>query len=88
MTADNLGFEALKELGSGQGAPDEVVSLYHQAFQKFGSQSLWNRQPSACPTIAQALIVSDCLRREGNQTTRAFAVLLEDACRAALAIAK
>lgn len=88
MTTDDRSFETLKELGSGRDAPNEVVSLYHQAFQKFGCQSLWSRQPSQRPTIAQALVVSDCLRREGNQTTRAFAVLLEDACRAALSIAK
>ncbi|MBF0097932.1 MAG: hypothetical protein HQM04_16025 [Magnetococcales bacterium] len=77
-------FEQLKELGAGRTAPDGVVSLYHQAFQDFGSQSLWSRQASEHPTIAQALIVSDCLRREGNQITRSFAAQIEEACRAAL----
>ncbi|MEO5330959.1 MAG: hypothetical protein H7839_02980 [Magnetococcus sp. YQC-5] len=81
--ADRLSLEQLKELGSGCVAPDEVASLYHQAFQKFGTQSLWSRQPSEQPTIAQALVVSECLRREGNLTTRSFAIQIEEACRAA-----
>lgn len=81
---DKHTFEELKELGSGRVAPDGVVALYRQAFHDFGSQSLWNRQPSENPTIAQALVVADCLRREGNKATRSFAVVIEEACRAAL----
>ncbi|MBF0162720.1 MAG: hypothetical protein HQL88_10590 [Magnetococcales bacterium] len=81
---DPRSFEQLKERGAGRVAPDGVAFLYHQAFQKFGSQSLWSRQPSASPTIAQALVVAECLRREGDQITRAFAVQMEEACRAAL----
>ncbi|MBF0098577.1 MAG: hypothetical protein HQM04_17395 [Magnetococcales bacterium] len=81
---DQRSFDQLKELGSGRIAPDGVASLYHQAFKQFGSQSLWSRKPSERPTIAQALIISDCLRHEGNLASRAFAVQMEDACRAAL----
>lgn len=81
---DRRGFEELKELGAGRVAPDGVASLYRQAFHDFGSQSLWSRQPSEKPTIAQALVVADCLRREGNNATRSFAVVIEEACRAAL----
>ena len=84
MTTDQRSLETLKELGSGRMAPDEVMGLYHQAFQEFGTQSLWSRRPSANPTIAQALVVADGLRREGNQTTRALAARIEEACRAAL----
>lgn len=82
VTTDRLNFEELKELGAGHTAPSGIASLYHQAFQKFGNQSIWSRQPSENPTIAQALVISDCLRHEGDQTARAFAVLIEDACRA------
>ncbi|MEO5362744.1 MAG: hypothetical protein H7838_03860 [Magnetococcus sp. DMHC-8] len=88
MTTDLCSVEEMKERGAGRVAPDGVASLYYQAFQQFGSQSLWGRQPGAQPTIAQALVVSDCLRREGDQTTRCLANLIEDACRAAFQTAK
>ncbi|MBF0184486.1 MAG: hypothetical protein HQM06_08860 [Magnetococcales bacterium] len=81
---DQRSFEQLKALGAGRVAPDEVACLYHQAFQQFGSQSLWSRKPSEKPTIAQALVISNCLRHEGNLTSRAFAAQIEEACRAAL----
>ncbi|MEO5347650.1 MAG: hypothetical protein H7834_14925 [Magnetococcus sp. YQC-9] len=81
---DQRNFDQLKELGAGRIAPDNVASLYHQAFQQYGNQSLWSRKPSEHPTIAQALIISDCLRHEGNLASRAFAAQMEEACRAAL----
>ncbi|NGZ06461.1 MAG: hypothetical protein G8237_08895 [Magnetococcales bacterium] len=84
MGMDHRTFEQLKELGPGRIASDNVASLYHLAFQEFGHQALWSRQPSAHPTIAQALIVSDCLRREVNQITRSLAAQIKEACRAAL----
>jgi hypothetical protein len=77
-------IEQLKELGAGRAAPGEVARLYHQAFRDFGAQSLWNRRPSEQPTIAQALVVAENLRREGNLRSRALASEIEQACRAAL----
>ena len=80
---DTRDLEQLKALGSGQPAPGEVARLYHQAFREFGAQALWNRRASAAPTIAQALVAEN-LRREGDVRSRALAVEIEQACRAAL----
>jgi hypothetical protein len=66
ILTDTRDFEELKALGSGQPAPSEVARLYHQAFRDFGAQALWNRRASAAPTIAQALVVAENLRREGG----------------------
>jgi hypothetical protein len=77
-------LEQLKELGAGRPAPGEVARLYRQAFREFGTQALWSRRPSDSPTIAQALVVAESLRREGNLKSRALAVAIERACRAAL----
>jgi len=82
--ADKRTLEDLKEAGEGRPAPDGIVALYHQAFQQFGAQALWSRKPSVRPTITQALAVSESLRREGNMASRALAVQIEQACRAAL----
>jgi hypothetical protein len=81
---DTRDFDELKVLGSGRAAPDEVARLYHQAFRDFGAQALWSRRASAAPTIAQALVVAENLRREGDLKSRALAVEIEQACRAAL----
>jgi len=78
------GLEELKERGAGRPAPDAVVSLYQLAFKQFGHQSLWSRRPSERPTIAQALVVADSLRRDGNMRSRPLAAQIEAACRAAL----
>jgi hypothetical protein len=77
-------LDRLKELGQGQLAPEDVVLLYRRAFREFGALALWSRRPSERPTIAQALTVADCLRNEGNLRSRALAVEIEGACRAAL----
>jgi len=81
---DRITLEGLKALGAGRAAPDEVVRLYRRAYRDFGAQSLWNRRPSEQPTIAQALVVAESLRREGNLRSRALAAEIEQACRAAL----
>jgi hypothetical protein len=81
---DRRDLDELKTLGAGQPAPDEVARLYHHAFRDFGAQALWSRRPSATPTIAQALVVAENLRREGNLRSRALAGEIEQACRAAL----
>jgi hypothetical protein len=80
-TAD---IEELKRLGAGRPAPESVAALYREAFDKFGTRSLWSRRPSPNPTIAQALVVAQSLRREGDMTTRPLAARIEEACRAAL----
>jgi hypothetical protein len=77
-------LEQLKELGAGWPAPAEVACLYRQAFREFGTQALWSRRPSDTPTIAQALVIVESLRREGNLNSRALAVAIEQACRAAV----
>jgi hypothetical protein len=77
-------IEELKELGAGRTAPDDVARLYHQAFQEFGTLALWSRRASERPTIAQALVVADSLRREGTMRSRPLAARIEEACRAAL----
>jgi hypothetical protein len=82
--SDTRSLEQLKELGSGRKAPADVSRLYHQAFREFGTQALWSRRPSEAPTIAQALVIAESLRREGNMNCRVLAVAIERACRAAL----
>ncbi len=74
----------LKDSGAGRLAPDDVACLYGQAFREFGTLALWSRKPSLHPTIAQAVVVAGSLRREGNMASRALAVRIEEACRAAL----
>lgn len=82
--SDTRSLEQLKELGAGRSAPAEVARLYHRAFREFGTQALWSRRPSETPSIAQALVIAESLRREGNMNSRALAVEIERACRAAL----
>jgi hypothetical protein len=81
---NNRDLEELKELGAGRPAPEAVARLYQQAFRDFGAQALWSRRPSAAPTIAQALVIAENLRREGNLRSRTLAFEIEQACRAAL----
>jgi hypothetical protein len=82
--ADRRGMDELKDLGAGRPAPEAVVALYRRAFAEFGAQSLWSRKPSERPTIAQAIVVAEGLRREGSMQSRPLAAEIEQACRAAL----
>jgi hypothetical protein len=82
--SDTRSLEQHKELGAGRSAPAEIARLYHRAFREFGAQSLWSRRPSEVPTIAQALVIAESLRREGDMNSRTLAVEIERACRAAL----
>ena len=84
MPSNQTNLEELKELGAGVEAPSEVVSLYHQSFREFGTQALWSRRPSERPTITQALVIVETLRREGGMKMLPLAARLEEACRAAL----
>jgi hypothetical protein len=81
---DKRTIRELKELGAGQLAPDSVTLLYRQAFGEYGKQILWSRKPSGEPTIAQAVVVAELLRCEGNVKSRSLAAKIEEACRAAL----
>jgi hypothetical protein len=81
---DTRDLERLKELGAGRPAPRDIARLYHRAFREFGAQALWSRRPTKKPTIAQALMIAENLRCEGNLQSRALAVEIEQACRAAL----
>jgi hypothetical protein len=81
---DTRDIEQLKELGAGRPAPEAVARLYRQAFRDSGAQALWSRRASTVPTIAQALVIAENLRREGNLRSRTLAVEIEQACRAAL----
>lgn len=83
MTTDKRSLDELKTLGSGKTAPEAVVSLYHRAFRDFGVRALWNWREMDSPTITQALTIADSLRTEGNQSSRALAAQIEQACRAA-----
>ncbi len=82
--AERLTLDEIKALGAGRAAPGAVVDLYHQAFRDFGVRSLWSRRPSEHPTIAQALVVAEALRRDGDMTTWSLAAQIEEACRTAL----
>ncbi len=84
MSVDKRNLDELKVLGAGVEAPDEVVSLYHQSFREFGTQALWSRKPGEHPTIAQALVIVETLRREGSMRMLPLAARIEEACRAAL----
>ena len=75
-------------------AGDEIVAaddlyggtynLFKHTFARFGISALWSRRPSDHPTIAQALVVAQGLRNEGDMRARPLAARIEDACRAAL----
>lgn len=77
-------LEDLKQAGSGVAAPEAVARLYAEAFRRFGAQTLWSRTPSAAPTVAQAVVVAEGLRREGDMAAWRLAADIEAACRAAV----
>lgn len=84
MASERYSLDELRERGSGKLAPRRVTALYHQAFREFGALVLWSRREGDAPTITQALVIAECLRREGNLKSRALAARIEDACRAAV----
>lgn len=86
--AGALDFEQLKALAAGRPAPEDVVSLYQEAFARFGASVLWSRRARPNPTIGMALVVAEALRRDGDMRARAMAVRIEEASRAALALAE
>jgi hypothetical protein len=79
-----ISIEELKEQGAGRPAPPEIVSLYAEAFSRYGVQALWSRKPCSTPSIAMALVIAEALRHEGDMACWVFAQRIEQACRAAL----
>ncbi len=59
----------------------DVVALYHRAFEEFGARALWNVRRLEHPTRADALAITRSLRIEGNLAARRLAEQIERACR-------
>jgi hypothetical protein len=68
----------------GQGTQPDYVSLYRQAFERFGASALWSSKPVPDPTPADALAITYSLRVEGDLQARGLAEAIEQACRAAI----
>lgn len=81
--ADARTIDELRDLGQGRPAPADVVRLYRQAFADYRAQALWNLRQLDAPSIAQALLVAEAIRREGDLTAHRLAAEIEAACRAA-----
>ena len=64
--------------------PDDLDSLYRQAFAQYGTRALWNKRLIEKPTPEDALVVARALRVEGDRAARRLAERIEEACRAAL----
>ena len=64
--------------------PSAFVSLYRQAFARYGTQALWNRRSLEDPTPQDALVIARALRIEGDLDARQLAERIEQACRASL----
>lgn len=68
----------------GQGTQPDFVSLYRQAFERFGAQALWNKRFLETPQPDDALVIARALRVEGDRNARQLAEQIEQACRAAV----
>jgi len=75
-------LDELRDLGQGRPAPEAVVRLYRQAFAAYRALALWNLRQIEAPSIAQALLVAEALRHEGDLTAHRLAAEIEAACRA------
>jgi hypothetical protein len=64
--------------------PEDLVKLYHRAFEEFGASALWSSKPVPDPTPADALAITRSLRVEGNLEARRLAEQIERLCHAAL----
>ena len=64
--------------------PDDLASLYRQAFAQYGTRALWNKRLIENPSPEDALVVARALRIEGDRAARRLAERIERACRAAL----
>jgi hypothetical protein len=65
-------------------APEDLLKLYHRAFEEFGASALWSSKPVPDPTPADALAITRSLRVEGNLEARRLAEQIERLCHAAL----
>lgn len=62
--------------------PEDFVSLYRQAFARYGTWALWNKRLLEAPTREDALVIARSLRIEGDRDARRLAEQIEHACRA------
>ena len=62
---------------------EDYVSLYQQAFKRFGAMALWNVRQLPNPLPEDAVAITLALRVEGNLQARMLAEQIERACRAA-----
>jgi len=71
-------------MATGAESTHDYVSLYRQAFERFGVSALWSSRPVPNPTPEDALAITRSLRVEGNLDARRLAEQIEQACRAAV----
>lgn len=62
--------------------PEDLASLYRQAFAEYGAHALWNMRPVEDPTPADALAITKALRTHGRMDGRRLAERIEELCRA------
>jgi len=62
--------------------PEDLGSLYHRAFEDYGSRALWNMRPIEDPSPADALAITKALRTHGGMDGRRLAEHIERLCRA------
>ncbi len=60
--------------------PETFASLYRRAFDKYGTQALWNKRMLEEPTQDDALVIARALRLEGDREARKLAEQIEKAC--------
>lgn len=63
-----------------QMAPASVASLYHKAFEVYGSLCFWSTKEIQLPSISDVLDAASRLKREGNMESRRLALRLEEGC--------
>jgi hypothetical protein len=62
--------------------PEDLVGLYHRAFNDYRSRALWNLRPIENPTPADVLAIAKALRTHGGMDGRRLAEHIERLCRA------
>jgi len=67
----------LRECGSGIPASPDLLALYNQAFEQFGTAALWSCRHIPNPTVADVLVISGYLRRNGTMKCRELIGLIE-----------
>ncbi|HTW73082.1 MAG TPA: hypothetical protein VME47_24610 [Acetobacteraceae bacterium] len=79
-----MAIDDLKQIGAGKPAPENLRTLYREAFRDYGIRALRSNRPVAEPTIADVLAITESLRVEGGVAGRRLAEQMVTACRAAL----